>query len=92
MRKELADFLISFLDLIEAEAALARRMMGLFALAMMLGMAGGLIGVGAVGLLTWTLYLFLERGMGQPEALLICSLILIIIAGLSLWGAKRILR
>ncbi|MEZ4598602.1 MAG: hypothetical protein R2940_02295 [Syntrophotaleaceae bacterium] len=84
--------LIALLDLLEAEAASARRGIAVFCFTLMLGLGAGLIALVALALLTWAVYLLLEREMSQIGALFFCALILIGIAGSSLWYIKRILR
>jgi hypothetical protein len=92
MLKEFVDFFIALLELVEAEAVSARQGIARFALALMLGVTGGLFALGAAGLLIWALYLVLGPAINQPAALAICAAALIIIAGLSLCYARKILR
>ena len=92
MLKSIADFLIAFLDLVEAEAISARRGIVVLGAVLMIGLAAMLITLSALGLLMWAFYLILIRVMEQPGALSLCALTLILTAGAFLCHARRMLR
>jgi len=92
MLKSIADFLIAFLDLVEAEAISARRGIVVLGAVLMIGLAATLLILSALGLLVWAFYIILTRVMEQPGALSLCALTLILIAGAFLCHARRMLR
>jgi hypothetical protein len=92
MLNTLADFMIALLDLVEAEIKLARRGVVVLVAVLIIGFISGLTILGALGLLTWAFYSILSRVMAQPGALTLCALTLLIIAGLSICYARKLVR
>ncbi len=88
----LADLVIAFFDLVEAEGRELRRQVG------RAGIALGLIAVAALLLLAalvtagWAVYAWLQPLLGAPLAALGVSALLLAFAGLALWLAARRLQ
>lgn len=90
--RALAELLIAFLELLEAEARALRS--GTFRLGLslaLLGTAGVLLTVG-VALIMWALYLYLAMALGPPTATLITGIATILMAGGLVWSASRLSR
>ncbi len=92
MLNPLADFTIALFDLVEAEVKSARQGIVLLGVVLIIGCISGLMVLGALGLLMWAFYISLNKVMGQPGALSLCALTLLLIAGLSVWYARKIIR
>ncbi|RMG52480.1 MAG: hypothetical protein D6717_11865 [Gammaproteobacteria bacterium] len=88
----LADLVIAFFDLVEAEGRELRRQIG------RAGVGLGLVAVAALLLLAalitagWAVYAWLQPLLGAPLAALSVSLLLLVSAGLMLWLAVRRLQ
>lgn len=85
----LSDFVIALLDLLEAEAKSARK--GVFKLAVSLTLLSlaGLLALGALGLFVAALYLYLITIVSAALSAFLCGLLVIVIAGVFVWNARR---
>jgi len=90
--RALAELLIAFLELLEAEARALRS--GTFRLGLslaLLGTAGTLAVVGVI-LIMWALYLYLAIILSPPTATLITGIVTLLVAGGLIWSARRLSR
>ncbi|HEX9872278.1 MAG TPA: hypothetical protein VGC99_27515 [Candidatus Tectomicrobia bacterium] len=90
--RALAELLIAFLELLEAEARALRS--GAFRLGLslaLLGTAGTLVLAG-VALIMWALYLYLAIILSPPPATLITGMVTLLVAGVLVWSARRLSR
>jgi uncharacterized membrane protein YqjE len=86
----LADLILTFLNLIEAEGRTLRA--GLLHLGLLFGLAivGCVLALAALGLIIWAIYGYLRLGLDQPTAALLTGLIFMFIAGVMTWFVKGI--
>ena len=90
--RALAELLIAFLELLEAEARALRA--GTFRLGLSLALLGtaGTLAVVGVTLIMWALYLYLAIILSPPTATLITGIVTLLVAGGLIWSAKRLSR
>jgi hypothetical protein len=90
--KALAELIIAFLELLEAEARALRS--GSFRLAMSVGLlaTAGLLGLGGIGLVLWALYLYLAMFMSPSAATLLTGVVTLLASGGLVWSARRLGR
>lgn len=91
MREALAEFIIAIFDLIEAEGRLAKKHVVRMGGAFVIALAALPLVLAAFGAMVWALYLSLVPAFTPVQALLLCSLLLLILAGLMIYLAKRVL-
>jgi hypothetical protein len=91
MREALAEFIIAIFDLIEAEGRLAKKHLVRLGGAFVIALAALPLVLAAFGALVWALYLSLVPTFTPVQALLICSLVLLLLAALMVYLAKRVL-
>lgn len=90
--RALAELLIAFLELLEAEVRAVRS--GAFRLGLslaLLGTAGTLVLAG-VSLIMRALYLYLAMVLSPPTATLITGMVTLCVAGGLVWSARRLSR
>ena len=90
--RALAELLIAFLELLEAEARALRS--GTFRLGLSLALLGtaGTLAVAGVSLIMWALYLYLVIILSPPTATLITGMVTLLVAGVLVWSARRLSR
>jgi hypothetical protein len=90
--RALAELLIAFLELLEAEARALRS--GTFRLGLSLALLGtaGTLALAGVSLIMWALYLYLAIILSPPTATLITGIIILLVAGVLVWTARRFSR
>jgi len=90
--RALAELLIAFLELLEAEARGLRS--GTFRLGLSLALLGtaGTLAVAGVSLIMWALYLYLVIILSPPTATLITGMVTLLVAGVLVWSARRLSR
>lgn len=88
----LADIVISFFNLLEAEGKALRA--GIVRLGFALALAGmvGALFMTGLGLIVWAVYLFLRIKADPAVAALLDGLITLAVAGIILWIAKTLAR
>lgn len=88
----LADIVLSFLNLLEAEGRALRLGVARVALFLvLLGVVAVLVLTG-FGLVVWSGYLFLRLKAEPPLAALLDGCATLLIGGIFLWGARKIVR
>jgi len=90
--RALAELLIAFLELLEAEARALRS--GAFRLGLSLALLGtaGTLALASVALIMWALYLYLAIILSPPTATLITGMVTLLVAGALVWSARRLSR
>jgi hypothetical protein len=90
--RALAELIIAFLELLEAEARVLRS--GSFRLGLSLALLGtaGTLAVAGVSLILWALYLYLAIILSPPTATLITGIVTLLVAGGLVWSARRLSR
>jgi len=90
--RALAELLIAFLELLEAEARALRS--GTFRLGLSLALLGtaGTLAVAGVSLIMWALYRYLAIILSPPTATLITGMVTLLVAGVLVWSARRLSR
>jgi len=90
--RALAELLIAFLELLEAEARALRS--GTFRLGLSLALLGtaGTLAVAGVCLIMGALYLHLAIILSPPTATLITGIVTLLVAGGLVWSARRLSR
>jgi hypothetical protein len=90
--RALAELLIAFLELLEAEARAMRS--GTFRLGLGLALLGtaGTLAVAGVSLIMLALYLYLAIILSPPTATLITGIVTLLVAGVLVWSARRLSR
>ena len=90
--RALAELLIAFLELLEAEARALRS--GAFRLGLSLALLGtaGTLALAGVALIMWALYLYLAIILSPPTATLITGMVTLLVAGALVWSARRLSR
>ena len=90
--RALAELLIAFLELLEAEARALRS--GTFRLGLSLALLGtaGTLAVVGVSLIMRALYLYLAIILSPPTATLITGIVTLLVAGGLVWSARRFSR
>jgi len=90
--RALAELLIAFLELLEAEARALRS--GAFRLGLSLALLGtaGTLALASVALIMWALYLYLAIILSPPTATLITGMVTLLVAGVLVWSARRLSR
>jgi len=90
--RALAELLIAFLELLEAEARAVRS--GTFRLGLSLGLLGTAVTLvfAGVSLIMWALYLYLAIILSPPTATLITGNVTLLVAGVLVWSARRLSR
>jgi hypothetical protein len=90
--RALAELIIAFLELLEAEARALRS--GSFRLGLSLALLGtaGTLALGGVALILWALYLYLAIILSPPTATLITGMVTLLVAGGLVWSARRLSR
>jgi hypothetical protein len=90
--RALAELLIAFLELLEAEARALRS--GAFRLGLSLALLGtaGTLALAGVALIMWALYLYLAIILSPPTATLITGMVTLLVAGVLVWSARRLSR
>jgi hypothetical protein len=90
--RALAELLIAFLELLEAEARALRS--GTFRLGLSLALLGtaGTLAVVGVSLIMRALYLYLVMVLSPPTTTLITGLVTLVAAGGLVWSARRFSR
>ena len=90
--RALAELLIAFLELLEAEARALRS--GTFRLGLSLALLGtaGTLAVVGVSLIMRALYLYLAMVLSPPTTTLITGLVTLVAAGGLVWSARRFSR
>jgi len=90
--RALADLLIAFLELLEAEARALRS--GTFRLGLSLALLGtaGMLAVVGVALIVRALYLYLAIVLSPPTTTLITGIVTLVVAGGLVWSARRLSR
>ena len=89
---ELVNIVIAFADLAEAEGRSLRYAMVRAALAIVLCLAAGLLALAGVAALAWAGLAGLLAIMPLAAALAIEGLLFIILSGVTLWTARKLLR
>jgi UPF0716 family protein affecting phage T7 exclusion len=86
----LADLILTFFNLLEAEGRTLRG--GLLRIFLLLALAslGCLLALAALGLIVWAVYGYLRLGLDQPTAALLTGLIFMFVAGVMTWFVKGI--
>jgi len=86
----LADLILTFLNLMEAEGRTLRA--GLLRLGLLIALAGlgCLLAGAALGFIIWAIYGYLRLGLDQPAAALLTGLIFLVVAGVLTWLVKGI--
>lgn len=88
----LAEILLSFLNLLEAEGRALRGGLARAGLALAVaGLVGALLMTG-MGLILWAIYLYLRLGLNAPTAALIDGFITLILAGFISWLVRLTTR
>jgi len=88
----LARLVISFLELMEAEArALAAGLLDL-KIASILAWVAGFLLLAGFSLTVAALYVFARRGFSAPAALLLTGVMTLAVSGGLLWSARKIVR
>ncbi len=91
-RTTLSDFIIALLDLLEAEGRLLRHSVTRTgAVLALIGVAAALL-LGALLLMLWSLYQFLEPRVGTPAAGLFTGLAMLVPAALAAFAAQWLKR
>lgn len=88
----LADIVISFLNLMEAEGKALRTGIMRLAIALALAAVMALLFLTGFGLIVWAIYLFLRIKVDPAVAALLDGLITLVLAGIILWIAKTLSR
>ena len=90
--RALAELIIAFLELLEAEARALRS--GSFRLGLSLALLGtaGTLALGGVALILRALYLYLAIILSPPTATLITGMVTLLVAGGLVWSARRLSR
>jgi len=90
--RALAELLIAFLELLEAEARALPS--GAFRLGLRLALLGtaGTLALAGVALIMWALYLYLAIILSPPTATLITGMVTLLVAGALVWSARRLSR
>ena len=90
--RALAELLIAFLELLEAEARALRS--GTFRLGLSLALLGtaGTLALAGVSLIMWALYLYLAMVLSPPTTTLITGIVTLVVAGGLVWSARRLSR
>lgn len=90
--RALAELLIAFLELLEAEVRALRS--GTFRLGLSLALLGtaGTLAVVGVSLIMRALYLYLAMVLSPPTATLITGMATLLVAGVLIWSAGRLSR
>jgi len=90
--RALAELLIAFLELLEAEARALRS--GTFRLGLSLALLGaaGTLAVAGVSLIMWALYRYLAIILSPPTATLVTGMVTLLVAGVLVWSARRLSR
>jgi hypothetical protein len=90
--RALAELIIAFLELLEAEARALRP--GSFRLGLSLALLGtaGTLALGGVALILRALYLYLAIILSPPTATLITGMVTLLVAGGLVWSARRLSR
>lgn len=85
----LAELIVCFLDLLEAEGrALRAGTARLGLIVALLGVMGFLLAVGA-GLIIWSAYLYLRAGLPPRSSALAVGLMVLFVTGVLAWGIKK---
>ena len=88
----LARLVVSFLELLEAEArALAAGLLDL-KIASILAWVAGFLLLAGFSLTVSALYVFARRGVSAPAALLLTGVMTLAVSGGLLWSARKIVR
>ena len=90
--RALAELLIAFLELLEAEVRAVRS--GAFRLGLSLALLGtaGMLVLAGLSLMMWALYLYLVMVLSPPTATLITGMVTLCVAGSIVWSARRLSR
>ncbi len=90
--RALAELIVAFLELLEAEARALRS--GAFRLGLSLALLGtaGTLTLGGIALILWALYLYLAIILSPPTATLITGIVTLLVAGGVVWSARRLSR
>ena len=86
----LADLILTFLNLLEAEGRTLRA--GALRLCLLIALAslGCVLAMAALGMIVWAVYGYLRLGLDQPTAALLTGLIFMFVAGVLTWLVKGI--
>jgi len=87
--KALSRLVVKLADLFEAEGRAFRSGAVHVGLAAAIALAGILIGVAGIGLVTWAAFAWLRQGMGGPGAAVVCGLALLACSGILLWMVRK---
>lgn len=90
--KGLAELIISFLDLLEAEGRTLRRSAMRVGVGLGLFVASAVVGLAGLGFCLWSAYLYFDTMLGTPMAALATGALTFLIAGGLLWTALRLNR
>lgn len=88
----IAEIIISLMELLEAEAALLRENMFRLTSALVLLLIGGLMLIIALGFLLGAVYFILQIWLSPGLAALASSLAALLIGGVCLWRARRLVK
>lgn len=90
--RSLAELLITLLDLFEAEGRSLRRSVVRLTISMMVVAIAGLVLLGAIGFILAGVYLYFESLFGAAPAAFLAGAASLVVAGITVWGAKRSAR
>ena len=88
----LANLILTFLDLVEAEGKAFRAGVAKTGLALAFLTLVGLLFVTGFGLIVWAIYLFLRLSLTPAPSALLTGIFTLVIAGVLAWGTRLTAR
>jgi hypothetical protein len=80
------------MDLLELEGVLLRRAVLRLAVALTLVALFALAAAVSAGFMVWAFYLYASKELGPPAGAFLTGLLSLVISGVLLWTAKRLVR
>jgi hypothetical protein len=90
--RALAELLIAFLELLEAEVRALRSQTFRLGLSLALLGTAGMLALVDVSLIIWAVYLYLAIVLSPPTATLITGIVTLCVAGGLVWSARQLSR